>query len=363
MNVCRWGALAHSFVTAQSPRRPASGSGRIVRAAAAVVLGALAACGEGSGPVPIASYDRTRHDFGVATQQADLVTEFLLTNRGGAPLRVTGVHGNCGCLVGTAKATTIAPGASTNVVVTFRTHAMAGPQTKWVRVTTDDPAHPHVPLEVSVDISAGVLIEPANFYFPLSLVGSSPSPSVVLTWKEGVGTPFQVTRIEGIDVDAEFETKPYEAPPFRGWEIALRFRKPPGIGTVSGHAKIHTDAPDRPSIDVLVGGAISGRVWLTQREASVGAVAKGKGAVVHVLVRGFDSTVDLGDVTATAERGHVTAKAVRAPEAKGAWNVEIRLPDDAPVGTVDDRIRVTTEVRGEETHWISVGGLVLQKAP
>lgn len=373
---------------------PPRSTARVVRCGALLALLAPAGCGDDARPgvpptvspaapaapaaprapspavdraqgAPRASLDRKRHDFGVVRQQQVLVTEFALTNGGTRTLRVTGVHGNCGCLVGAAKATSIEPGASTPIVVTFSTHAMVGPHTKWVQVATDDPERPVTMLEVSVDISAGVVVDPSHFYFPLSLVGSNPSPSVVLRWKEGVGTPFRVTGVEVRDlpagVAAEVATEPYASPPWQGWRLTLRFREPPGVGSIAGAVTIRTDAAERPEIEALVGGVISGRVWLSQHAASVGAVPEGKGATLTVLVRGFDASVKLGAVTATAQRGQVTAKAARSTTSPGAWEVEIRLPPGASAGAVEDRVRVTTEVPGEETHWIAVGGMVTPK--
>jgi len=79
-----------------------------------------------------------------------------------------------------------------------------------------------------------------------------------------------------------------------------------------------------------------------------------------VLVKGFDATVDLGVVAASAEHGRVTAKAVRGHE-KGSWTVEIRLPEGAPVGPVRDRVLLKTAVPGEESVAIEVAGEVVER--
>jgi hypothetical protein len=306
---------------------------------------------------PEAVFDRTKHDFGLARQGADLSTQFRLENKGGSPLHVKALNGNCGCITGVAKATTIAPGAATEVEVTFHTYAMVGPLSKWIQVTTDDPMRPITMLEASVDISAGVVIEPANFYFPLTLVGTTPEPSMVVKWKEGVGRPFSIAEVAVSGVDAEGVARLWSSPPWKGWEVTLRFRSPPPLGMVSGRATIRTDSSERPSIEALVGGQVSGRVWLTQREVSFGVAPRGKGGRIEVLVKGFDSSVDLGEVTAAAERGRVAALAVRGDE-KGTWKVLILLPENAPSGPIEDRVRVTTAVPGEETLTIAVVGVV-----
>jgi hypothetical protein len=306
-------------------------------------------------------FDRRRHDFGVAKQLQTLTTEFTLTNDGDGPLAVNDVRGDCGCIATAMKHRTLAPGASEKIVVTYHTHMVAGRHTKHVRVATDDPETPNVALEVTVDVSGGVLLDPAHFYFALSLVGSSPAPRAVAKWKPGVGQPFRVTRVDVEGVDMVAETKEWEAKDFKGWEIELRFRKPPPIGQISGKAVIHTDSPETPSISALIGGQITGRVWIAQRQASVGAVTHGKGATLRIPVRAFNASIALGEVTARSRRGRVAAKAVRDPATRDLWNVEIRLPEDAAVGPVEDVVEITTEVEGEEIHFVEVGGIVMPK--
>lgn len=337
---------------------------RLVRAfrshAPALVGTALLACAGCSKAAPQsrAVLDRTSHDFGIVRQNADLTTAFTLANRGDAELHVKSLQGNCGCIVAKATTTTLAPGAEATIDVTLHTFTMVGAHTKWIEVATDDPANPRQVLELSADISAGLVVEPAGFFFPLSLAGTVPAPRMVLKWHEGRGAPFHVTRVDVSGVDAEAVASPFESPPWKGVELTLRFRRAPPIGTVAGRATITTDSPDVPTIDALIGGAISGKVWISQTTTSFGPVTQGKGAHVRVLVRGFDSTIDLGEVTATVERGQVTATVSRPPDAEGGYAIDVRLPTSAPEGPVRDLIRVTTRVPGEEVIELPVEGTV-----
>jgi hypothetical protein len=307
-------------------------------------------------------FDRMTHDFGVVRQQEKLHTEFTLTNAGTKPLRILGVQGDCGCIVPKPHEPEVAPGAATKVAIEFQTLHFVGKTDKFVNVRTDDPDTPSFALVVSVDVSAGVLA-PASFFWPLTLVGSTPTVKGILRWKEGVGKPFRVTRVEVQDLDMAATTTAWESlpPGWKGWEVTLAFRSPPPVGTHSGRVVVETDSPEAPRITALVGGGVTGRVWLPQRKVSVGAAPFGRGATLKVPIRGFDKSVDLGEVRAKATKGVVTAKAVRAPEDPGAWNVEIRMPEDTPVGAVADVIEVTTAVAGEENQRIEVEGFVMPK--
>ncbi len=309
---------------------------------------------------PAAAIEPAEHDFGAVKQNAKVETTFMLRNAGGATLHVLEVTGGCGCIQASADAKEVAPGKATTVRVAYETRAFVGRHEKWVQVRTDDPATPTVAVKVVVDVCAGVIAEPANFFWPMALYGTSPEPQVTVKWKEGAGKPFHVTGVEAQGVDATFDVAPWERAPWKGWEVTLRFKKPPEIGNVSAHAVIRTDDPETPSVKTLVGGAVSGKVWLPQREVSFGVVAEGKGATLKVPLQGFDKSVDLGEVTARATKGRVTATAERVPGEPGAWTVVILLPPRAPPGSVEDRVEVTTAVPGETSLSIAVSGSVVR---
>jgi len=319
-----------------------------------------------AGPVcggPRAALDRGSHDFGLARQQAELVTEFTLTNVGDAPLHVTAVLGTCSCTDGSISSREIAPGATATVRGIFRTYTLVGPYTKSVKVESDDPVHPVLELKLSVDISAGIVLEPEAFTFDPALIGTSPTASILARWKEGSGRPFKILGVEATGTTVEFDVTPADAPPWRGWKIALRFPTPPPVGPIQGTARIRTDDPDVPTIQAAILGSVSGRVFLAQRFASVGMVPEGRGSTLLIPCRGFDATIDLGEVTAKSRKGIVSARALRDPKDAKAWQIEIALPVTAPAGPVVDVVEVTTGVAGEEHLEIRVGGIVTKKRP
>ena len=83
--------------------------------------------------------------------------------------------------------------------------------TKRIRVLTNDPANPSLEIRLKVDVSAGVVVDPARFYFGAVEVGTAPSLTIKIQWKDGVGTPFELTSSEIPGLDIALTTKKFDA--------------------------------------------------------------------------------------------------------------------------------------------------------
>ena len=70
--------------------------------------------------LPVMSFDKAEHDFGVIEQGAAQETVFTFTNTGNAPLIITNATSSCGCTVPEyPKNTPIEPGPSGEMLVRF----------------------------------------------------------------------------------------------------------------------------------------------------------------------------------------------------------------------------------------------------
>ncbi len=70
--------------------------------------------------LPVMSFDKAEHDFGVIEQGAPQETVFTFTNTGNAPLIITNATSSCGCTVPEyPKNTPIEPGQSGEMLVRF----------------------------------------------------------------------------------------------------------------------------------------------------------------------------------------------------------------------------------------------------
>lgn len=306
---------------------------------------------------PKAVVEPMEHDFGVVKQETELKTEFTLRNEGTSTLSFE-PRADCGCSAATTDTNSLEPGESTKVRVLFRTFAFVGPVTKRIRLVTREPDHKTiVEMKIKADVSSGVVVDPARFFFGPVEIGAKPSLTLKVEWKEGVGTPFRITSTEVPGVDLELTTKPFDAPPWHGYEVTAAFRTPPPVGTVSGTAIIRTDSKDAPRITAAVTAFVSGKVWLDRREVSLGMLREGKERAVMVGCRALKPGVELGDVTAKARGGKVNARAIRSGS---EWVIEIQSPETAKPGRLDDVVEVTCGLPGEKAE-IAVTGEVLAK--
>jgi hypothetical protein len=338
---------------------------RVPRTWAAAALLALSSAGnevradEPSPATPVgkprAVFDREAEDFGVARQEETLRTEFRLKNEGDAPLEVTGLRADCGCAAATIESREVAPGATTPILVALRTLRESGVLAKRILVLTNDPSRPLVELKIRVDIAAGIVVAPSRFLFGDIPAGTAPSQSLRVQWKEGVGKPFRLTSMEAMSADVVLESKPFDAPPWHGYEVTATFRKPPPVGIVSGIALLRTDDPGHPRLTAAIQAQVSGKVWVDRRSVSLGWVPSGKGRTTAVVCRSLTPDVDLGEVSARARKGRVEAKAVRSGK---DWVVTIRLPESAAPGRVDDVVEILSSIPGEPPAEVVISGFV-----
>ena len=87
---------------------------------------------------------QSEYDFGQVNQGEKVTHVYIITNSGGDLLKITKVNASCGCTVAKPDKDELAPGESTNLVVTFDSKGRFGKQKKLIRVESNDPNNPQV---------------------------------------------------------------------------------------------------------------------------------------------------------------------------------------------------------------------------
>ncbi|MCS7085469.1 MAG: DUF1573 domain-containing protein [Bacteroidia bacterium] len=88
------------------------------------------------------AFEKTKHDFGVIAEGDSAVYDFVFTNTGKNPLKITKVKPACGCTTPSYTKDPVAPGEKGYVRVKFDSNGRPGKANKDVTVfaNTDPPA-------------------------------------------------------------------------------------------------------------------------------------------------------------------------------------------------------------------------------
>jgi hypothetical protein len=113
----------------------------------AIILSSSFAMNKAKLSAPRIVFEQLIHDFGTIAHRSDGTCHFRFTNRGDAPLVITGVTASCGCTVPTYTREPVLPGQSGQIKVEYNTR-LRGTFNKTIAVNTNDPNNPSITLTV-----------------------------------------------------------------------------------------------------------------------------------------------------------------------------------------------------------------------
>lgn len=141
-------------------------------------LASLTGRPEPAGPKVV--LDSEAYDFGVMDEASEGSHDFLFTNEGTAPLTLDQGETTCGCTVSALEKSTIQPGESGKVTVTWRLKDKMGGFQQGVTITTNDPNWPQVGLSITGRVTTAVRAVPSELVLSRVTAGSTASGSVRL---------------------------------------------------------------------------------------------------------------------------------------------------------------------------------------
>lgn len=95
---------------------------------------------------------QTSFDFGDIKQGEKVSHTFVISNGGGDLLKISDVKASCGCTAAAPEKKELAPGESTNIVVTFNSTGRMGNQSKTIRINSNDPENPEMVLSFTGNV-------------------------------------------------------------------------------------------------------------------------------------------------------------------------------------------------------------------
>jgi hypothetical protein len=91
---------------------------------------------------PKLTFEDPVYDFGNIKQGESVSTDFVFTNAGKSVLNIRQTRASCGCTVSKPEKSTLQPGESSVIKVTFNSAGRRGIQQKSISVFSNDPANP-----------------------------------------------------------------------------------------------------------------------------------------------------------------------------------------------------------------------------
>lgn len=218
---------------------------------------ALAAAGPGPRPAPTVATpasagprlvvaDRV-FDFGTVQKGVSLRHDFVVHNRGNAPLEISEVRPACGCTTAGEWTRTLAPGASGSIPLKFDSAQFSGPIAKTITVVSNDPATPETVLEIKGIVRAPVMVSHPVIIFP-ALTDPTQSATRSVTIRHEVEGAL---KLSDLTCDKpHFKPVLKEIVPGKEFELQVTTVPPFESGTHTARIELKTSNADMPTITV-----------------------------------------------------------------------------------------------------------------
>lgn len=229
-----------------------------------VVALAAALFAAGCGPQRMAAVIEPVHRFGTVEPGTVVEHTFEIANTGEKPLDLLRVTPTCGCTLATPVEKTIWPGHSGRIQVKLDTTALAGSQSKGVRVRTSDPLVPEVDLQLEGYVAEDVEAKPSALL--LGRGGPADFPvgvARVIVLNPGVS----VTRVKSQYGQLDIDWKPMTGAA-RGVEMVVRPKINGVTGLFSDRILVSTTSTRQPLVRIPVMGSIEAWAVRTSRVRS-----------------------------------------------------------------------------------------------
>lgn len=321
-------------------------------------------------PVPghaVLAFDDPLVDFGSLADFEKRQATVTFRNAGGAALRISKVEPTCGCTsVGFDTSRTYAPGQGGEITLAFSPKGQ-GRQTKLVRVVSNDPDEPVRTITIKADIQPSLSAEPRVLKLGRIPLGEPFETGTTLTALRPGITLDDVTLSGGLGPYATASLQPTgtDAQGRETWrvDVALDDRVPWGWHTgsmvVSGIANTE-DGRSPVSMNFAINGSAEGEIRADDSMLRLMVVRPGGSVEKSIdLSRADGRPFRCEAVGVTGDRtGGFAAVATPLDPDGRAWRVTLSGAAPIQAGSITGSVLLTTDVPGEESLSIRIGGVV-----
>jgi hypothetical protein len=221
-----------------------------------LVLLALAGSGMVAPPAAAASarvsVKETMYDFGEVAEGKKLSHTFIISNKGGEPLRIEDVDPDCACTAADYSHV-IAPGGQGTLTLTIRSYAVIEGFEKKTRVRFNDPEHPLIVFTLKGVAQPVIEIKPSHVVILRGAPGEDLQAHVWFI--AHLPPPWKITRWR-TNIPDKIEVSLHIEVPDKVYMLTVK-NKRQEAGTYGGLIELFTTAAQRPRLIVRVFGRLS----------------------------------------------------------------------------------------------------------
>lgn len=242
---------------------------------------------------PSIQVERTIHDFGRITDEAQVTTTFAFKNTGNSVLRIERVESSCGCTVPELEKLEYAPGETGEITVVFDPRRREGMQNRAVTIVSNDPVRSRVPLTVRVDVVPLVKIEPRVIQFARVDKNTAQAVMIDVTGREA---EFQIVdaqlfQTEGVSVEVfAAEAMELDGEQVMAGQVLVTVEDTAPLGPIVGQVQIRMRGSDGQirTQNISLTGEVVGDIELLPARLTFGFLQPGQEFMRRVQVRSAD---------------------------------------------------------------------------
>ena len=299
-------------------------------------------------------FENMEHDFGEIKQQEKVKYVFNFRNEGDGLLVIDKVKPSCGCTGTLLSSKEIPPGEKGEIEVTFKSGLSSGKKKKSIYVYANDPQAPTTRLYISANIIVPVEVNPRQLNWMADR--NEPSKRIIqLLYQPELN--IEITKLETSSPAFTAKATPKLDGEKPGYDIEVSFDGNLPVSQFTEKLVISTNNPDHPTLQVIIRGNITGKVRVVPNTVALGVVKSDALPSRSIRIYAKDKELDF-EITAIEPSSPLISTEITKDEQANEYRVIVSLTAVPPRGAFSEKLRIKTNLEGENPSDVAVYAFV-----
>jgi uncharacterized protein DUF1573 len=271
-------------------------------------------------------------DFGTLSQEEARTSTVTISNVGGAALVIERVESTCGCTVATPEKSSLEPGESTPLVITFSSKQFQGNQYKSVRIHSNDPAEAIVEIAVKAFVKVPLVFTPGEkmVSFGRLRAGEAEPRIIKLLSTDGIALDIEPVRVNEAKLKVTIRDSKSGLPSEK--ELLVELADGIAPGAIREILSFKTNVPEQPTFDIEVAALVLADVQVIPEDVNFRYVRRDQ-ALERMFELKMPADMNLKITSATVDLPGFEVEKVVKNNHTGFFNIFVKgspLPADDP---------------------------------